>query len=223
MLRKEAQKVLLGSGWLSRMPEDFQRAVLRRALPECYAEGRHVFRMGDAPGGIYGLVRGALAITSAPADAMPRLMHMARPGGWTGEASYLTRQPRLIEVQAKAPTVMIHLPLEQMDAMTFHDPRVSRYFAMILLQTAQVLAHVAHDLQILDPARRIAATIERTASPVSRELPITQTELGEMSCTTRRQVSIALKTFSTQGWVVAHYRKITILDAAALHAFARAD
>lgn len=167
----------------------FQREVLRRAVLARHEADSYLYRMGDAPGGIYGLVQGNLAINSAPAHVTPKLMQLGRPGAWTGEGSYLTRQPRLIELQAKTPTWVMHLPLDQMDAMTFHDPRVIRHFALILMHTLHVLVQMVSDLQILDPARRIAATIERATMQYSRELPLTQTALGEMSCATRRQVA----------------------------------
>lgn len=223
MNRNEAERILLDSGWLSQVPAGFQREVLRRAVLARHEADSYLYRMGDAPGGIYGLVQGNLAINSAPAHVTPKLMQLGRPGAWTGEGSYLTRQPRLIELQAKTPTWVMHLPLDQMDAMTFHDPRVIRHFALILMHTVHVLVQMVSDLQIPDPARRIAATIERATLQYSRELPLTQTALGEMSCATRRQVGIALKDFSDRGWLDAMYGRIVIRDAAALRAFAQSE
>lgn len=155
--------------------------------------------MGDAPGGIYGLVSGNVGILSGPFSETPQLMQLGRPGAWTGEGSYITRQPRLIELQAKLPTIMMYLPLDQMDKMTFLNPQVIRNFSMIMIHTIGVLLRIVNDLQLVDPARRIAATLDRARMQYLIELPITQAVLGEMSCATRRQASIVLKEFSENG------------------------
>lgn len=221
--REDAEKILLGSGWLAAQPAPFQQEVLRRSLLLHYAAGDYLYRMGDAAGGIYGLVSGNVAVTSGPAHETPRIIQLGRPGVWTGEGSYITRQPRLIELQAKVPSWMVHLPLDQMDKMTFQDPQIIRNFSAIMIHTVDVLLQMVNDLQLVNPARRIAATIDRASLQHSKTLPITQTELGEMACATRRQVSIALKDFGARRWTVTHYGSITVLDPEALRAFARAE
>lgn len=173
MTRGEAGKILLSSGWLAGQPSAFQQEVLRRAVLLNFAAGDYVYRIGDPAGGIYGLVSGNVAINSAPSHETPRLMQLGRPGAWTGEGSYLTRQPRLIELQAKVPTWMMHLPLDQMDKMTFQTPQVIRNFSLIMVHSIHVLVQMVNDLQLVDPARRIAATLDRATLQYSTELPIT--------------------------------------------------
>ena len=72
-----ARDVLSSIGWLSRQPATFQDEVFRRSVPVQYATGDIVYRLGDKPGGIYGIVSGALIATSS---------HSADPDGWWSEA-----------------------------------------------------------------------------------------------------------------------------------------
>lgn len=125
MTRDDAEKILLSSGWLTAQPSHFQQEVLRRSVLLSFSAGNYMYRMGDPPGGIYALVSGNVAINSVPSDETPKLMQLGRPGAWTGEGSYITRQPRLIELRAKVPAWMMHLPLDKMDKMdkmAFQNP-----------------------------------------------------------------------------------------------------
>lgn len=221
--REFMEKAVLVSGWLSLMPPAFQQDVLNRSHLIRHQAGEFVYRIGDAPGGIYGLVSGHAALNSAPANETPRLVQLGRPGAWTGEGSYITRQPRMIELQAKSECWMLHLPLAQMDQMTFQNPQVIRNFSMIMIHTVHVLMQIVNDLQIVDPARRIAATLDRATLQYSDVLPITQTELAEMASSTRRQVDNALRTFRSKGWIVTRYGKIVIHDRKSLRLFSQSD
>lgn len=61
-----------------------------------------VYHFGDDLGGIYGLVSG-VAVNAAPQIDAPQLIHMGVPGSWTGEDSYLIRQPRRLDSTLFAP------------------------------------------------------------------------------------------------------------------------
>lgn len=148
---------------------------------------------------------------------------MGLAGVWTGEGSYLSREPRRVELRTSAERWLMHLPLDQMDKMTFRDPGVIRDFSMIMVQANDILIRVVHDLQKPDPARRIAATIHRATFGHQSRLPLRQAELGEMACASRRQVGSVLKEFSERGWIETGYASIVVLDAAALYHYAHAD
>ena len=113
--------------------------VLRRATLGRFAAGEVVFRFGDPPGGIYGMVAGIVTMTTAPPSELPRLIHLGDPGTWTGEACFVTREPRRVEIRAFVDTVMMHLPLGAMDEMAATDPGVARHFARILVESIDTL------------------------------------------------------------------------------------
>lgn len=212
----EAARIVRRRGWLSEQPPEFQDEVCRRAVLKSYRPGEYLYRIGDPAGGIYGLVEGNVVVAAAPWDATSRLVYWGLSGHWIGEGGFITREPRRVEVQARLDTVMMHLPLEEMDRMAFADPGVMRNFIRILINTMVAMTRIINDLQLLDPARRIAATIDRANVRDGEEVPLTQSELGEMARASRRQVSIAMKQFSELGLATTSYGRIVIRDAAGL-------
>jgi CRP-like cAMP-binding protein len=218
--RELAERILAGSGWLSFQSEAFRTLVLRRGILMDFAPGDFAIRFGDPPGGIFGLVSGVVAINTSPSNATPRLIHVASPGFWTGEGSYLTRQPRRVDMQAIAPTKLMHLPLSVMDQMEADEPRVVRNFAQIIMINVDTLIRIIHDLQQPDAARRIAAVLNRAGTAGGPPVPLSQSELGAMANASRKQVNAALQQFAKAGWLTSAYRAIAIRDGNALARFA---
>lgn len=219
--RLEARRILVGSGWLSMQPSCFQSEILERGFIQYYHPGSMVYRFGDELGGIYGMISGAVAITTAPPSATPKLVHMGRPGGWTGEGCFLTRQPRRLELRCLVDTWLFHVPLHVLDEMAARDANVIRAISQILILNADMLVHVVHDLQRPQADKRIASVLFRTAWFGNQAVPLTQEEIGDMSNASRKQVNAALKRFAEQGWVANNYRNVKVTDAEALRSFAR--
>ncbi|MFO1143510.1 MAG: Crp/Fnr family transcriptional regulator [Amaricoccus sp.] len=214
--------VVARDGWLSRQPEPFRAEVLRRARVEVFAAGEAFYHIGDPPGGIYGLIWGMLTVTSAPGSDMPRLIHLAAPGMWTGEAPYMIGGPRMISLRAVSECRALHLPLDAMEAMTAADPRAARTFGQIPLINIALLLRMIHDLLIKDPDRRIAAVLLRIGVG-GGTIPLAQAEIGDLACATRKQVNFALGRFSARGWVEPGYRAVRVLDARGLEGYAYAS
>ena len=221
--RDTAESILRQNGWLSYQPEAFRSEVLRRSVLLHFSPGEVIYHLGDDLGGIYGLVSGVVTVNTAPQDEAPRLIHMGVPGAWTGEDSYLIRQPRRLEMRAMVETWSMHLPLDQMDQMASADPMVAHNFGQIIMSSVDALIRVIHDLQKVDPDRRIASVLQRSASIGKHPLPLTQTEIGAMARASRRQVNAALKRFAENRWLETSYRSITILNAEELRLFAAED
>ncbi|MGV1795301.1 Crp/Fnr family transcriptional regulator [Rhizobium sp. A37_96] len=217
--KNEAAAIMQQNGWLSRQPESFQKEVLRRSILLNFAAGEVVYHFGDDVGGIYGLVSGIASINSAPPTETPRLVHIGAPGGWTGEGSFLTRQPRRIELRALTNILMFHLPLDQMDQMVGEDPTVIRNFSQILMMTVDVLIGIVHGLQIPDADRRIAVTLRRMAPIGVYNIPLSQTDIGILANASRKQVNATLQRFSKLGIAEVGYRSIKIVDQKALDQF----
>lgn len=209
-------------GWLSHHPPAFRDEVLRRSVARTYAAGEAFYHLGDPVGGIYGLVSGLMTVTSAPGMALPRMIHVGAPGTWTGEGPFLSGAPRRLTLRAAGESRVLHLPLEAMEAMAERDPSAARRFGLIPLINIDTLLRVIHDLLLKDPQRRIGAVLLRAAAG-GTPLPVTQSEIGEMSCTTRKQVNFALRRFETEGWVERGYRSVTLRNAAAMRAFVAAE
>ena len=89
--RAQAEEIVSETGWLSRMSSAFRATVLRHSILMNFAHNEHVFRCGDAPGGIYGLVVGTVTVETAPPNESPQLIHLGAPGDWAGEECFIAR------------------------------------------------------------------------------------------------------------------------------------
>ena len=189
-----------GTGDRGEGAEQRLRVRMPRPVPQHGGGGE----FDDPPGGIFGLVSGVVAINTSPSNATPRLIHVASPGFWTGEGSYLTRQPRRVDMQAIAPTRLMHLPLSVMDQMEADEPRVVRNFAQIIMINVDTLIRIIHDLQQPDAARRIAAVLNRAGTAGGPPVPLSQSDLGAMANASRKQVNAALQQYVEDGsWSAA--------------------
>lgn len=218
--REQAVSILSTRGWLSMQPEKFRAAILSQGVLQHFAPGHVIYRLGDALGGIYGLVSGTVTVNIAPSDHTPQLIHLGAVGAWTGEGCFLTRQPRRLELRALVETSMMHVPLDTLDRMAAQDAEVVRYVAQSVMMGVDVLVRVIHDLQIPEAARRIAAVLQRATWIGEVPVPLTQAEIGAMANASRKQVNAALQRFAAAGWISNTYRSITIIDAERLRRFA---
>lgn len=221
--RDVAEAILRQNGWLSYQPEAFQKEVLRRSILMHFAPGELIFDVGDELGGIFGLVSGTATINTAPPNHIPQLINVGAPGAWTGESCFLARRPRSVELRALVETWLMYLPLDQMDEMADADPMVAHNFGQIIMTNVDTLIRVIHDLQRVDPDRRIASVLQRARWIGERPLPLTQSEIGTMARASRRQVNAALKRFADNGWVKTSYRSVTILNSEKLRLFSTED
>lgn len=223
MSRANAESIMRQGSWLARMPESFATRLLNHALLQKFEAGEVIFRPGDPPGGIYGLVAGTVTVNTAPLDSTPRLIHIAVPGGWTGEDSFMTGHPRRIELCARSKAWVMHVPLEAMERMAAADPNDIRGFGVISILSADKLLRIVHDLQKTNVSSRIASVLHRMSWATDIPISVSQENLGIMTNTSRKQVNVVLQRFVEAGWIDIGYRAITVTDPSALRRHAEQE
>ncbi|WP_420992402.1 Crp/Fnr family transcriptional regulator [Cupriavidus sp. 30B13] len=221
--RAQAERVLARVGWLSQQPKAFQAQVLQRSVLMRFGPRETIYRCGDPLGGVYGIVQGAVTVTTAPPAATPRLLHLGMPGSWIGEGCFLVREPRRVGMQAAMESWVMHLPLDAMDQIASQDALAVRHFTRILMQNLDILVRAFYDLQNPDEHRRVALALLRISPAAGNAIPLSQADLGVMSNTQRKGVNAALQRFAAAGWVSKRYRSVTLTDIGALRRFASAE
>lgn len=223
MPRKTAERLICERGWLSHMPEPFRVRLLQNAQLLKYEPGQIIFRTGDPPGGIYGLVAGTVSVNTAPLDSTPRLIHIAVPGGWTGEDCFLTGQRRRIELLAQSEAWVMHVPIKAMEQMSVANPSDMRAFGVISIIAGDSLLRIIHDLQKNNVGSRIASALHRISWTTDAPVSVSQENLSILTNTSRKQVNNVIQHFVEQGWVETAYRSITVTNPTALRQFAEKD
>lgn len=211
-------EILSRQGWLSGQPESFRAAVLSAGYVRSFPKGQVVYAQGAAPGGVYGIVSGALTFTIAPGQRGPHVVHLAAPGSWIGEGSFMTGEARRTGIEAIIDSRLFYLPLEAMEALV--GGSLTRRFGQLVIQNVELAFHVIDDLLIPDSERRIAAALLRWLGGKHGPAHLSQSELGRLANASRKVVNRTLRHFAERGWVKPGYSTIEVSDAKSLQAFA---
>ena len=225
----QLKRVFSTRGWLSRQPQAFRTRFISLGRLIELERGVPVFHVGDEPGGVYGIVSGAIEILGGTPWQLPVLAHIARAGDWFGHGPVLRGGNRSLTFVAAEQSTLLQVPLDRLRPQLRNDPDFAARLAQMADASTEAVIGVARDLLIRDSARRLAAVLLRVTA--AGEVPpdngqgyaLTQAQLGEMANISRHYVNRILAMMRRAGWIDARYNRIRLLDVPALKAFAWSD
>ncbi|MEZ5821647.1 MAG: Crp/Fnr family transcriptional regulator [Xanthobacteraceae bacterium] len=218
--------VLGRQGWLSYVSPEFREAVLSQLVLKEFNGSTYVYRFGDAPDGLWGLIGGGVRVESPNISRIPATDHFSTPGFWFGDIAAICETTRKVGVMTTQRSTLALLPLSALMDLLNQDPSRWRWVAMLSAISAIAAIGVATDLLIEDPRTRVIATLLRLGGvrhtlfvqtrPVDIEL--SQDALAKICNVSRTLVSEVLGDLERSGFVRIGYRSISISDAQALSA-----
>ncbi len=208
-------------GWLAEQKESLREAMLARTELRERAIGEIIYLQGEPPGGVYGLASGSLNVVAALGPFMPRLVHVARPGWWVGEASMVSRTRTRVDITARAPSVIAVISAAAINDLARQHPDIWRALGRLTVDHMDNALLLAGCLLETDARNRIIGTLLRLSLPTPPdrgpvELPVTQGELAEMAGLSRNPVGPVLRELEVAGKINCRRRRIRILDLAGL-------
>jgi hypothetical protein len=220
---EEAARFLGQNGWLTSTTPSFRAAMLSRAVLRTYDRNLDLFHIGDEPGGLWGLAEGALLVDFPGPDDSPSVVHYARPGFWTGEASVITGGSRVIGLRTARPSTLLRVTRTAFLDIAVTDPQAWRWIARLSLDHTLTLLRHNLDLRIPISRRKVASILCHMsggdAGPVPTdkiEIDISQEQLADFCGISRAALAEALRDFAAQGLVGLGYRRIIVNDLAGL-------
>lgn len=215
-------------GWLAEQPPSFRQRMVEMGRSVHLARGEWVFRIGDQPGGIYGVVSGGIGIEGGGPFHALRLGHVLRVGDWFGHHSALCPGGRRTQgMRAMEDSVLLHVPLAPLQALMASDPVAARSVGAMADGGSILATRVISDLLIPEARHRVAAVLLRVTGADDDVVPdhpdgflMTQSELGEIANVSRPHVNRALAMFVARGWITKRHQRLRVTDAAALRGFA---
>jgi CRP/FNR family cyclic AMP-dependent transcriptional regulator len=223
-LDKSIVDALLRDPWFGEVPKPRRDLLLAQARPVEVEAGGRIYRIGDKPDGLYGVVRGEVRLISYPAVGRQVVSLRLQPGGWFGELSVLDRGPRPHDAIAHTATRLLFISLDRFEAAARQEVSLIRDLARLAGAHQRYAIHYAEQMafQRLDVrlARQLLGALG-APTPARAEagpelLPATQEVLATMVGASRQAVNRKLKGFEAQGLVKLHYGRVSILDAAGL-------
>jgi CRP-like cAMP-binding protein len=228
MERAEAEQIVTQTGWLSRQPESFQAALLRRARLVTFAKGEHAYTVGDTTGSIYGVTQGGFGAEVVTPYSDSRLAHIMRDGTWFGTGPVHTGTPRVFTFRAVEPSIAFSVPMAALHEIAAVDAATFRRLAALSEENMWLASHVVSDLLLPSSEQRIVAVLLRAAGvTVGDPLPpphvvlITQSELGEMANASRDVVNRVLGRLESRGMIVVGHGRIQVVETDLLVAAVR--
>lgn len=204
------------------MADPLQDEFLSSGRLRAFRAGDFAYHIGDAPGGMFGIVRGCFGVVVASGDETA-LCHLLRPGTWFGAAPVLSHGPRVMSFQAVEPSEALAISLADLHAVGARFPELYRQIGAMGERVMQVTAaRIVGDLLIGSGKRRLAAVLVRLSGiweglPPA-PIPLSQEVIGQMSNLSRERVNRFLRELVGAGCIELSYGSVVVTDPAGLEA-----
>ena len=205
--------------WFAGLPETLQDDVLRSAVRLKLKRGKHFFRQGDPPSGLFGLVTGEAQVIGTTIAGLDILVAVHRPGDWTGFLACLDGGGYTFNVVASQPCEVIHLPLPAVRRIFLGD--VDSLRSMIAPELATQRSLYSHIIEHLafTPLQRLARRLVDLAHNAQGERvtsrtisPITQDQLALSIMASRQWTNRLLQHLEKSGLIARGRSRIEVLD-----------
>lgn len=115
----ERERVVAGVDLFAKLEEDQRRAIAQRAAMRTFGNGEAIVRGGDPGHSMFVVCEGRVAIVLADGG---REVAAIEKGGYFGEMSLLTGEPRNATVLARGDTTVLEIDAESFRALAASDP-----------------------------------------------------------------------------------------------------
>ncbi|HWU68192.1 MAG TPA: Crp/Fnr family transcriptional regulator [Stenotrophobium sp.] len=218
--------LIWSSQWLRDAPPELLHELTTLSRRRHLQDGELLYARGDAPEGLYGVIRGLIRIELIGSDGRELLAALYAPGDWFGEMSLFDERPRAVHARAVGDTEILLLPARQFRALLERQPQWYRPFARVLSEKLRLAIANIEDNLLLPLSQRLAkrlldlARVYGQATPegtlIALRLP--QEDLGRMLGATRQSINRELKAMQSAGLVALRQGRVVIVDKAALSA-----
>ncbi len=210
-----ALTILEQRGWFSQRSEATRKRLAPIAKLRHFDADEPVYLVGDAPTGIFGLVRGSLNCSFPRSDGEDYVMHRTGAGFWFGDLALLSDRPRLVSFRAAEPTTLVHLPVRDLMRILREDPSLYAEFYQLTYENFAAAFRIVSNLALPSAAKRVADKLvfEMDAWPNSDGwLPISQADLARMTAVSLPTLQRVVSRFASEGLIEKSYGKMKVLD-----------
>lgn len=208
--------------WFGALPLGERKALLAAAEPLHLRGGEMLFRKGDPAAGFYGVLSGALKVSTVGEDGREGILSVVEVGNWFGEMALLDGLARPHDVTAVQACELLVVSPPAFERL-MHRTAFARAMAGLLSARVRVLYGLVEDAMLRSTRTRVARRLlalargDATMSPNARvQLVVSQEALAMMLGITRQTLSKELKVLVRAGVLVLGYGRIEIVSLAAL-------
>jgi CRP/FNR family cyclic AMP-dependent transcriptional regulator len=145
-------------------------------------------------------------------------LHRAEIGFWIGDSAELSETPRALTVRAVSPARLLHLPSGAIRALLAEHPQHWHEFYRLSSRNASTATVLLAEALALTVRARVCRRL-LTFADGSREVSVTQEDLGRLVGAPRTTLRRCLTDLAQRGAVELRYRRIVVVDRAVLSSF----
>ena len=194
--------------------------LARKGRRQYFTAGSLIQQQGDASDGFWLIEAGAVTICRFDADGGITAFAVLGAGDLFGELAHFAGVPRQVDAVAESDAVLIRIDARLVERLLAEEPEFARWLLRSLAsQLRMALDRIDRDRNLSAEARMIRVLVD-LAGREREGLALTQQELGELIGTSRITAGQILRRFAKAGLVRLEYRRIVVIDHAALAALA---
>lgn len=203
--------------WAQMLAPEHLARVRADLTERSFAAGSFVLRKGDQVDCWTGVVDGFLKMSSNSSDGKAITFSCMLSGGWFGEGSLLKAEPRRYDVVALRDSRVAFMPRATFHYLLDHSIPFNRFLLQQLNERLGLFISLVEYDRMLDPDTRVARCLAALFHPYlnpgsSRQLQISQEEIGYISSVSRQRANQALQLLEKRRLLSVDYGGITILD-----------
>lgn len=222
---------LLRNPLFHNVPTEILEGLVEIAYVRHLPDRARLYAKGDAPDGMYAVIKGCVRASSSTADGREALLALFEEGCWFGESSLLEGMPRAYQADAQGDCELLVIPRERLNGLLDAHPALYRYFIPFLCQRIRLSTLLLQDNALLSLEERLASRLLLLAQNFLQggtdaprhTLKLSQESLSQMLGTSRQSINKVLKEWERSGLIELHYGSISLCDPDALKRLATPD
>ncbi|MEZ5922468.1 MAG: Crp/Fnr family transcriptional regulator [Parvularculaceae bacterium] len=220
--------ILQSERWFSGLEPSVQNSILRSGFRKRLKRGQILFRQGDEPAGLFGVLDGQIHSQAENHDGKTVVLAVFHAPDWVGFLACAEGKPYTFDVVASIDSELLFVPLATVRSLLCADPKnLLQLIAPQLSSMRKIYSYLMNTLHHKPIERLAFLLIDFSRSPWYEEGDIhpvrglSQEILAASAFTTRQDVNKFLGELEKQGLIKKSYGQIEILDAAKLMQVAR--
>ncbi|MBB6520806.1 Crp/Fnr family transcriptional regulator [Pseudoteredinibacter isoporae] len=213
-----------GHGWIEELPSDVQNKIRQRMETRELKNGEQLYQPGDQARALYQVESGLIVLKRSNKEGEEYLATFHGPGECFGEIPLLAKEAkRGFTALARGKTVVHRLNQNDFNELSQQHPEIFLQLTQKLCAIITILLDQVESLSKASLKQRLANLIVDAAERHGKEeqdgisinIPLSQTDIGNMLGATRQSVQRELKPWRDQGWIGRSSGRILIhqLDA----------
>jgi CRP/FNR family transcriptional regulator, cyclic AMP receptor protein len=222
--------VFLNDNWFRQLAPKYRTVLMAAGRIRSFRDQQRIYRLGDPPNGLYGLISGDVRLIGYPLAGRQLLVRRFKPGEWFGELSTVDGGPRPHDAISFGLSTVLSISSADFERISRDNPDIFRHVARLLGERQRAAVQYAGMTVSLPVKMRLShlllAALDASEKPLAgdeRTVSVTQGDIAAALGVSRQTTNKLLKSLEQAGAVSLGYGLIRVLDPARLHRASKAS